>query len=265
MAIITVTPLGGDLNTELFNLVKIPHILKFIVSLGFILITSSVVNATSFNCAKASNAVEKLICDQPDINVKDNNMAFIYKYALLFSKNPNYLKSTQRAWLKRRNECTDGVCLKESYKSRIDALIAVIDNIREKSSTPEELKGLWYGRGKASYAIYGSILITEHFIIWGARDYKLKQDLAVKEEYCKATYSIEKEPMGTSFENVHGRTFVLDENSQFKTYKIKLPGTCSPNVKYLRFTMEFGFPNSAEVVEYNQDGSWAGFIAFSKF
>jgi uncharacterized protein YecT (DUF1311 family) len=234
---------------------------RLIFSLGFIFITASVANAASFNCAKASHTVEKLICKNPKILGQDWNMAFIYKYALLYGKDSRHLKSTQREWLKHRNQCKNEECLTENYQARTEALITMIDGSIRPSPTPDDLKGLWYSTDRAAQAVYGTILITDRHVIWGARE--LFQQDENLEGFCKTIFSIEKEAMGISFENEYGHTLVLDENSQFKTYKIKLTDPCGLKLKYLRFILNFRSPY-AKVVEYHQDGSWAGSAIFQK-
>ncbi len=247
--------------------------LRVLLTLTVLFFLIPTANAASFDCRETAitTSIEKLICSSEKISPQDANMAFIYKYALLYAKNSNHVKSTQRAWLKQRNQCMDEICLKTSYQSRINVLLTTIDNSNQPS-VANDLKGLWYGGERASKAVYGTILITDRYIMWGARDTKLKQDPKLLENRCKTTYSIETEPLGTHIDNGLNRMLILDEKSQFKTYKIKpAPNKCYPDFTYMRFNFFLETPLYtadhiyADVIEYEKNGQANGGGHFYKF
>ncbi len=79
----------------------------------------------SFNCAKISDGVEKIICDSEELSQLDVVLSKVYKTSREIYPN---IKQEQRAWLKKRNSCREErgesqqSCLKHSYFSRIQAL-----------------------------------------------------------------------------------------------------------------------------------------------
>ena len=77
------------------------------------------ISRPSFDCNKASNFVEKTICNEVDLSKLDVKLDKLYKDALSVYPKPQ-LKSEQIAWIKVRNLCLDKVCIESAYKSRID-------------------------------------------------------------------------------------------------------------------------------------------------
>ncbi len=92
-----------------------------------VLLTSSS-SAQSFNCSKATNAVEKMICSDDELKALDSKMASFYSRALAKSsaKDKRMLRTEQVGWLKARNQCAgrDGMkaCIGEFYEQRISRL-----------------------------------------------------------------------------------------------------------------------------------------------
>ena len=80
----------------------------------------------SFDCPKASNKVERLICSAPEIAVLDLSMANAYRDLLaeIITKNSkNEMKDLQNLWLNSvRDKCVDTACLKNVYENRIKQL-----------------------------------------------------------------------------------------------------------------------------------------------
>jgi len=74
--------------------------------------------AASFDCEKASNHVEKLICTDDELSQLDENMAGLYETALLDKNIASTVKQTQKQWLKKRNTCSDTACVKIAYETR---------------------------------------------------------------------------------------------------------------------------------------------------
>lgn len=80
--------------------------------------------AASFDCAKASSVVEKLICRDPDMSQLDDRLSEAYSAAREQSGNPSQLASEQRAWMARRNQCQTAACVSGAYSARLTELDA---------------------------------------------------------------------------------------------------------------------------------------------
>src|SRR4051812_46178278 len=79
----------------------------------------------SFDCKKASVAIEKMICSDPQLSELDTRLALSYKRLLEKAANPDSLKAEQRTWLAiERSKCTTLACLKAAYQRRLAALDA---------------------------------------------------------------------------------------------------------------------------------------------
>lgn len=80
----------------------------------------------SFNCAKASTAIELLICSSQAAADADKQMAAAYHAARAKSSDPKKLKADQLFWIKNsRNACTDAACLLEVSDSRTKYLASL--------------------------------------------------------------------------------------------------------------------------------------------
>lgn len=80
----------------------------------------------SFDCAKASSKVEKLICSTPETADADRRLAAAYASAKSKATDANALKGDQLAWMKQqRNACNDAACLLKTTEARIQALSAM--------------------------------------------------------------------------------------------------------------------------------------------
>lgn len=80
---------------------------------------ASASSSPSFDCRKATTAVEKLICSNPDLSKLDVSLAETYKEAV--SKDRS-IRDDQRAWNAEKNKCADIDCLKSAYEDRISEL-----------------------------------------------------------------------------------------------------------------------------------------------
>lgn len=99
-------------------MLKINYICLILVGLY-----STGVNAASFDCSKASNAVEREVCNNEELSTLDEKLSKAYKAAINQSTQQDAVKATQRLWIKERNQCaSDAMCLKNAYISRINAL-----------------------------------------------------------------------------------------------------------------------------------------------
>ena len=82
----------------------------------------------SFDCTKASGAVETLICKDARLAALDNELAALYPKAIA-ELSPEQLKTAramQRGWIKGRNDCWKGQdlrqCVEDNYLLRITEL-----------------------------------------------------------------------------------------------------------------------------------------------
>ena len=78
--------------------------------------------AASFDCAKATSVVEKLICGDPQASRLDEELAGVYRKALATAPDPAALRREQREWLKVREACATAECLHAAYGDRIAAM-----------------------------------------------------------------------------------------------------------------------------------------------
>jgi uncharacterized protein YjbI with pentapeptide repeats len=79
----------------------------------------------SFDCGKAKTQVEKLICGEyaSALRTADRDMAALYGEA---KKGGKITTASQKAWLTKRNKCTDEECLAAAYRTRMDQLFAAL-------------------------------------------------------------------------------------------------------------------------------------------
>lgn len=77
----------------------------------------------SFDCAKASTLVESTICADPLLARLDAALAKTYgdiRASDIGEDARSYLRTTQREWIRERNECSDVRCIETAYRNRID-------------------------------------------------------------------------------------------------------------------------------------------------
>jgi uncharacterized protein YecT (DUF1311 family) len=88
---------------------------------------AGVAHAASFDCSKAANRVEHMICADIDLNIFDSQLQGAYAGALDRSLHPEKVTADQRAWLTERDACNDAKCMTASYQRRIAALAKISD------------------------------------------------------------------------------------------------------------------------------------------
>jgi uncharacterized protein YecT (DUF1311 family) len=112
----------------------------------------------SFDCAKASNKVEKMICANPVLSTLDENLSKIFKEAVKATDDKEQLKKEQFLWIKERDHCKENICVQKSYKKRISELnIFATDEPKSKLNVDDVdanivsayLKALCYHRSNA--------------------------------------------------------------------------------------------------------------------
>lgn len=85
----------------------------------------STAHAASFNCAKASTNIEKMICGNAELSKLDEELNAAYKIVLQDEKRENTIKQAQKLWIKERNSCLDIICLKGTYSARTAQLLSI--------------------------------------------------------------------------------------------------------------------------------------------
>ncbi|HXM00587.1 MAG TPA: hypothetical protein VN932_11700 [Rhizomicrobium sp.] len=81
--------------------------------------------APSFDCAKVTSAVNKLICASPELSALDAKLAKDFDNTKFQGGiDAKALRAEEDAWLKNvRNACADAACLKSTYEARDTALL----------------------------------------------------------------------------------------------------------------------------------------------
>ncbi|NEV62957.1 DUF3298 domain-containing protein [Thiorhodococcus minor] len=90
--------------------------------------------ATSFDCGKAATWVEKTLCRDASLGALDETMADSFRAAREAASDPDSLLAEQRAWLKRRNRCSNITCLHDLYEARIQALRTRAPGARDQAA-----------------------------------------------------------------------------------------------------------------------------------
>jgi uncharacterized protein len=98
------------------SLEKIKSVVLFVLVLN----CSIAAHSASFDCAKASSKIEKMICADSALSKLDQDLGAIFKSA---KSGDAEIIGEQKIWLqKKRNTCQDIDCLVNAYKGRIDEL-----------------------------------------------------------------------------------------------------------------------------------------------
>lgn len=85
---------------------------------------SSMAQAASFDCGKASSNIEKLICSDQELSKLDDDLGSAYSAARTNSKPRSDITIEQRRWLRDLNICRDRYCIKNSYVARLQSLLS---------------------------------------------------------------------------------------------------------------------------------------------
>ena len=78
--------------------------------------------APSFDCAKASNNAEKMICGDRNLSKLDVQLSQAYSAARDKATDKAQIKSEQIAWVKTSRACPDTACLTKAFQDRIKQL-----------------------------------------------------------------------------------------------------------------------------------------------
>ena len=107
-------------------------------------------HAASFDCEKASTKIEKLICSDESLSKLDDDLSAAYKSALQDDKQATAIRLNQMQWMKSRNKCSEIICIKDAYTTRIAQLTLETKVAIEAVSDPEMVRipGKNYEMGK---------------------------------------------------------------------------------------------------------------------
>lgn len=95
---------------------------RLVLAVAVLCQSAMVARAASFDCAKASTQVERVICSDPTLSDLDMRVAQAYR-AAAGGQDAVAIRTEQRQWLSEvRSKCTDVRCLTEAYNARLEAL-----------------------------------------------------------------------------------------------------------------------------------------------
>jgi uncharacterized protein len=112
-------------------------LLKILAVLALLSI-NPLASAASFDCSKASNTIERAICNNRRISLLDDELASVYKELMQKHPLPDYVKARQRDWNKVKAFCEGPTlleCLEQTYRVRISQL-TLLPNSMVFSSNP---------------------------------------------------------------------------------------------------------------------------------
>lgn len=99
--------------------------MKKILIAIMMLVTPAITYAASFDCKKATTAVELTICDDPTISSLDEQINALYKQAKKTTRSVEALTLAQRNWIKERNKATSVEELEAIHVKRRDQLLVI--------------------------------------------------------------------------------------------------------------------------------------------
>ena len=88
----------------------------------FTILLATKAHGASFDCAKASTPVERLICADRALSELDSALADVFSLELEREDAATRLRASQKAWLSHRNSCKDAACVGQAYEKRISEL-----------------------------------------------------------------------------------------------------------------------------------------------
>lgn len=98
------------------------RILASLVLMAVICFSAITAVAAGFDCAKASNRAERMICKNDELSTLDDQLTAAYRKTMASSDDKSALKESQRAWLAERNQITDVTAMAQMYRDRINLL-----------------------------------------------------------------------------------------------------------------------------------------------
>ncbi|MCI5237347.1 lysozyme inhibitor LprI family protein [Escherichia coli] len=107
------------------------------ILLASLLVASPGAFAASFDCQKASTAIEHKICDNERLSKLDEQLSSAYSSALKGNpENADTLKMVQRQWVNMRGKLTDNKALELAYLIQIVTNGAIVIHTQRLKSDP---------------------------------------------------------------------------------------------------------------------------------
>ena len=97
----------------------------------------STAQAASFNCAKASTNIEKMICGNAELSKLDEEMNVAYNTALQNVRHAASIRQAQKQWIKERNACSDEACVEHAYGRRLYVMNSSDTNVLTQEENPD--------------------------------------------------------------------------------------------------------------------------------
>ena len=95
------------------------HSIKSAIFFCILIGVASTSSAASFDCAKASSISENIICMDPELSQKDDELGYLFtKAKSLVGNDPEFRKNNVDAWRWREANCFDRSCLISWYANR---------------------------------------------------------------------------------------------------------------------------------------------------
>lgn len=94
-----------------------------LIVIGWLALLTTV-QAASFDCRKATSAVEKIICSPGNSELQnlDWEMNSAYLNVLQDEKQTDDIRHSQKRWMKERDACSNADCIRQAYKARLTVL-----------------------------------------------------------------------------------------------------------------------------------------------
>jgi len=140
--------------------------MKYILCLVGLFVLALPAKAASFDCAKATTTVEKVICGDVKLSKLDEELDAAYKMALQDHTRAEATKISQRQWLRERNLCLTAVCLQAIYKDRKSNLqILISPEVQSDTTVIADQSKIIYGNSheeiSASNQAKGDFVIVQ--------------------------------------------------------------------------------------------------------
>jgi uncharacterized protein YecT (DUF1311 family) len=123
----------------------------------------------SFDCARASTAVETMICSAPGLAARDRAIAIAYRRSLVRYR--DRVGPDQRRWLAARDSCGTAACVEDSYDRRLEALLVetmVFPGTFDRPGQPGDLDMVDLGDGWHLFVIFAAYVRRDNASSGGA-------------------------------------------------------------------------------------------------
>jgi uncharacterized protein YecT (DUF1311 family) len=119
---------------------------------GVSLLAGGTALGASFDCAKASFAAEKLVCENPDISQLDDRLARAYRSRLSEARDRGEARRDQARWLSAvRNRCQTVACVRSAYAERLAEVESGAVSDKHCPLVETDLIGSWQRRSGAGF------------------------------------------------------------------------------------------------------------------